>query len=60
MKSSAILVNTSRGSVVNLNDLVQALQNGVIAGAALDVLPEEPTGSRPSIVFITERDLIAA
>ena len=37
MKPSAILVNTARGKVVNEADLVEALKNKTIAGAALDV-----------------------
>ena len=42
MKSTAILINTSRGAVVDESVLVQALQEGWIAGAALDVLASEP------------------
>ncbi len=42
MKPTAILINTSRGQVVNENDLAQALENGVIAAAGLDVLSQEP------------------
>ena len=42
VKRGAHLVNTSRGAVVNLPDLVAALDAGILAGAALDVLPEEP------------------
>jgi phosphoglycerate dehydrogenase-like enzyme len=42
MKRGTYLVNTSRGAVVNLPDLVDALDSGILAGAALDVLPEEP------------------
>ena len=42
MKSTAYLINTSRGPVVNPNALVDALQNGRIAGAALDVFEQEP------------------
>mgnify|MGYP003319231477 FL=1 len=37
-----MLINTSRGQVVNENDLAQALENGVIAAAGLDVLSQEP------------------
>jgi hypothetical protein len=42
MKPSAYLVNTSRGSVVNEADLLDALNRDVIAGAALDVFAREP------------------
>lgn len=42
MKRSAILVNTSRGGLVNEMDLAHALKNQVIAGAGFDVLTNEP------------------
>jgi D-3-phosphoglycerate dehydrogenase / 2-oxoglutarate reductase len=42
MKPTALFVNTSRGPVVNEADLIQALENGQIAGAALDVFEREP------------------
>ena len=42
MKNSAIIINTSRGRVVNEKDLTYALANRLIAGAALDVYEEEP------------------
>ena len=42
MKPSAILLNLSRGAVVNENALIHALREGVIRRAALDVLSEEP------------------
>lgn len=43
MKPSAFLINTSRGPVIKEADLVDALNQNFIAGAALDVYEEEPT-----------------
>jgi glycerate dehydrogenase len=42
MKSTAILLNTSRGGLVNDEDLARALNESRIGGAGLDVLPQEP------------------
>jgi glycerate dehydrogenase len=42
MKPSALLINTARGGLVNEVDLIEALKNGVIAGAGFDVLSREP------------------
>jgi len=45
MKTSAFLINTSRGTVVDEKALLQALKEKRIAGAALDVLNDEPISS---------------
>ncbi|WP_102275514.1 2-hydroxyacid dehydrogenase [Cytobacillus massiliigabonensis] len=42
MKDTAILINTARGGIVNENDLYQALADGVIWAAGLDVFEQEP------------------
>ncbi len=42
MKKSAFLINTSRGPVIVEKDLADALNEGIIAGAGLDVLSQEP------------------
>jgi len=47
MKKSAFLINVSRGGVVNEEDLFQALQDNVIAGAAADVFVQEPLTTHP-------------
>ncbi|MBP3415120.1 MAG: D-2-hydroxyacid dehydrogenase [Clostridia bacterium] len=45
MKKTAILVNTSRGGVIDENDLRRALDEEIIAGAYIDVLTKEPMSS---------------
>ncbi len=47
MKSSAMLVNCARGGLVNEADLAQALEDKVIAGAAIDVYTSEPAVDNP-------------
>lgn len=42
MKPSAILINCARGPIVNSADLAQALSDGLLAGAAVDVFNQEP------------------
>ncbi len=47
MKKSALLINTSRGGIVDEEDLAVALKNGVIAGAGIDVFGKEPPSGNP-------------
>ena len=47
MKSCALLINTSRGGVVDEKALYKALKDGTIAGAALDVFEKEPAMGNP-------------
>ena len=44
MRRGSILINASRGAVVDIDALHQALKSGHLAGAALDVFPTEPKG----------------
>lgn len=48
MKKGSHLINTSRGTVVNLPDLKSALESHHLAGAAVDVFPQEPKTSSDS------------
>jgi D-3-phosphoglycerate dehydrogenase len=47
MKPTAYLINVARGGIVDETDLYNALKEGTIAGAALDVFAEEPTTESP-------------
>lgn len=57
MKSSACLINIGRGAIVELDDLVAALEEGEIAGAGLDVFqleplpPEHPLWKFPNVII---------
>jgi len=52
MKKTAFLVNTSRGSIINEDDLIIALSTNVIAGAGLDVYEKEPLPEGNKLRFL--------
>jgi phosphoglycerate dehydrogenase-like enzyme len=58
MKPTALLLNTSRGGVVNEADLYRALTANTIAGAGLDVYETEPPGANP--LFTLDNILVTA
>jgi D-3-phosphoglycerate dehydrogenase / 2-oxoglutarate reductase len=50
MRAGAMLINASRGSVVDIDALAEALRDGHLAGAAVDVFPLEPKGNDDAFV----------
>ena len=52
MKKTAFLINTSRGSIVNEDDLIIALSTNVIAGAGIDVYEKEPLPADHKLRFL--------
>lgn len=56
MKSTAVLINAARGELVNTHDLAEALNNGEIAGAAIDVVENEPIS--PENPLLSARNII--
>ncbi len=59
MKSDAILINSARGGLIDSAALARALETGAIAGAAIDVLPQEPpVGGNPLLDYAGSNLLI--
>ena len=59
MKNSAIVINTAREAVINEADLCQALNEEMIAGAAIDVLATEPpTRNHPYLKLLSRPNFI--
>ena len=52
MKKNSFLINTSRGQIVNEDDLIQALKDETIAGAGLDVYEKEPLPQDHKLRFL--------
>ena len=52
MKKTSFIVNTSRGQIINENDLVDALKNDIISGAGLDVYSIEPLPQDHKLRFL--------
>ena len=52
MKKTCYLMNTSRGPIVNENDLVKALEDNIIAGVGLDVYGSEPLPQDHKLRFL--------
>lgn len=50
MKPGVRIINCARGEIVNLDDLLEALEKGHVAGAALDVFPKEPPGAELALL----------
>jgi phosphoglycerate dehydrogenase-like enzyme len=69
MKRTAFLINSSRGEIINERDLIEAVKNGAIRGAALDVVAGEPPDQsreifhtpgisvNPHVAYISEMSL---
>lgn len=56
MKPGVRIINCARGEVVNIDDLYEALESGHVAGAALDVYPQEPPD--PSLPILNHPNVI--
>ena len=55
MKKESYLLNAARGSVIEINALANALEEKHLAGAAIDVFPEEPTSNKDSFKNVLQK-----
>ena len=58
LKPTAIIVNTARGAILDVDAVVSAIEGGRLAGAALDVLPEEPPARTSKLLGLGDRVLL--
>ena len=58
MKKTAFIINTSRGNIINEDDLIIALSTNVIAGAGLDVYEKEPLPENNKLRFLSNALLL--
>ena len=58
MKKTAFIINTSRGPIINENDLIEALKDEKIAGAGLDVYDKEPLPQDHKLRFLSNALLL--
>jgi D-3-phosphoglycerate dehydrogenase/C-terminal binding protein len=57
MKEGAVVINTARGPIVDLDAMYEALKAGTPSGAGLDVLPQEPAdNSHPLVKAYMDRE----
>lgn len=55
MKKGSYLINSSRGTVVNLDDLAKAIEEKHLNGAAIDVYPEEPASNANEFICVLQK-----
>ncbi|MEQ8417495.1 MAG: D-2-hydroxyacid dehydrogenase [Imperialibacter sp.] len=56
MKRSGLLINAGRGGIVNETDLVRGLNEGLIAGAGIDVFAREPLDPQSPLFLVNEKE----
>ena len=56
MRKHAVLINTARGAIVDTAAVAIAVRNGHLAGAGIDVLPEEPATDDDALVRLWRSD----